>query len=284
MSEKRLGATCLCGEVSWRINAEPTPFAHCHCSVCRKAHGSAYATYMAANEVDLEWLSGESFVATYESSDGFHRRFCSQCGSVVPGIAADGHVFAPPGGALNDPGEVAKIHIFVDSMAPWHSITDALRQFPVFPKGHGPDSVTAAQYEINSEHPHGSCMCGAVAFEMIGPFSAARNCHCSRCRRARAATHAANAYAPIDSFRFVKGQSHVKLYKVPEARFFTQAFCDTCGSIVPRVYASRGVVTIPLGAFDGHPGITPQEHIFAGFKAEWHPITDSLPRHEAGPI
>ncbi len=284
MSEKRLEAQCLCGQASWRINTPPTPFAHCHCSVCRKAHGSAYATYMAAELDALEWLSGEDQVATFESSDGFKRRFCRACGSVVPGIAADGHVFAPPGGVTDDPGAAAKIHIFVASKAPWFTITDELRQFEVFPKGEGPSSITAGTFEVGSPQPHGSCMCGEVCFELTGPITAARFCHCSRCRRGRAATHAANAFAEQGSVRFLKGEEMIRTFKLPEAQFFAQAFCARCGSVAPRVDPSRGIAVIPFGAFDGDPGVAPAAHIFVGSKCPWHEITDDLPQYDAAPM
>ena len=283
MSEKRLQAQCLCGQIAWRINSPPTPFAHCHCSVCRKAHGSAFATYMAAENDALEWLAGEDQVATYESSDGFKRRFCRSCGSVVPGLAADGHVFAPPGGVADDPGTLAKIHIFVASKAPWFTITDELRQFDVFPKGDGPTDITAGTHEMASSAPHGSCMCGDVCFELTGPVTAARYCHCSRCRRGRSATHAANAFTDRQSVRFLKGGEKIREFKLPEARFFTQAFCERCGSIMPRIDPERGVAVIPFGAFDGDPGIRPSEHIFVGSKCPWHTISDHLPQHDAGP-
>ena len=72
-------------------------------------------------------------------------------------------------------------------------------------------------------------MCGAVEFHLTEPFTVVHNCHCSRCRRARAAAHATNGLAAMDAVRFVRGEEHLKSYKLPEARFFTQVFCDVCG-------------------------------------------------------
>ena len=37
------------------------------------------------------------------------------------------------------------------------------------------------------------------------------------------------------------------------------------------------------GSLDGDPGIRPAYHIFAGSKAPWHEITDSLPQHQEYP-
>jgi hypothetical protein len=36
----------------------------------------------------------------------------------------------------------------------------------------------------------GSCLCGAIAWELAGVPERMQTCHCSRCRRARSAAHA----------------------------------------------------------------------------------------------
>ena len=43
----------------------------------------------------------------------------------------------------------------------------------------------------------GSCLCGGVAFE-TGDQIELRNCHCSRCRKARGAAYAANLFVPAE--------------------------------------------------------------------------------------
>ena len=41
----------------------------------------------------------------------------------------------------------------------------------------------------------GSWLCGGVAFEFDNEIEL-RNCHCSRCRKARGAAYAANLFVP----------------------------------------------------------------------------------------
>jgi len=86
---------------------------------------------------------------------------------------------------------------------------------------------------------------------------------------------------PIDSFHFTRGEDQLAEWKVPDAQFFTQVFCRTCGSPMPRVDASRGFVVIAMGALDADPGVRPQNHIFVDSKAPWFEITDDLPQYEA---
>ena len=88
-----------------------------------------------------------------------------------------------------------------------------------------------------------------------------RNCHCSRCRKARGAAHATNAYLPLAQFHWTLGEDKVCRYKVPEARYFMQAFCGECGSPVPRTDTERAMAFVPAGSFDGDPGLRVAEHI-----------------------
>jgi hypothetical protein len=43
------------------------------------------------------------------------------------------------------------------------------------------------------------------------------------------------------------------------------------------------LVILPAGNLEGDPGIRPQMHMFAGSRASWFPITDTLPQYEGYP-
>src|SRR5206468_4227360 len=126
----------------------------------------------------------------------------------------------------------------------------------------------------------GSGLCGGVAYEIGGPVAGPiANCHCSRCRKARAAAHASNLFVQLPDFRWLRGEELVVSYKVPEAERFTQAFCRTCGAKVPHLNAARGRVVVPAGSLDDDPGAREELHIFVGSKAPWYEIADDLPQH-----
>jgi hypothetical protein len=107
------------------------------------------------------------------------------------------------------------------------------------------------------------------------------NCHCTRCRKARGAAHASNLFT--ESVRFTRGEDQLVTYKLPEARYFMQVFCRTCGSPMPRVDAGRGFAVVPMGALDDDPGARPEGHIFVGSMAPWYQIADGLPQWEETP-
>lgn len=80
MSHEYKGS-CLCGAVSFTVNSFSDKAAHCHCSMCRKFHGAAYATLVVVS--GLKWLSGEDCLKDFVASNGTVRTFCRECGSSI---------------------------------------------------------------------------------------------------------------------------------------------------------------------------------------------------------
>jgi hypothetical protein len=75
--------SCLCGKIQFEIQALLPDIANCHCSMCRKFHGAAYATYGTSTPENFKWLAGEDMIKTYVSSEKAERGFCSHCGSSI---------------------------------------------------------------------------------------------------------------------------------------------------------------------------------------------------------
>jgi len=102
----------------------------CHCSICRKANGSAFDAGGAVPSDDFRFTEGGDLIRSYESSPGTVRAFCSVCGSRAPGKSPDGKFYYVPAGLFDDDPDVKPArHIFVGSKAPWWEITDDLSQF-----------------------------------------------------------------------------------------------------------------------------------------------------------
>jgi len=126
--------SCLCGAVRFELAGSPQFINHCHCSMCRKVHGSAFGSLLHADGATFRWTSGEGGVRNYASSPGNVRAFCQVCGSNVPVLEdAGAHVIIPAGSLDDDPGVRPVVHIHVASKAPWFEITDDLPQFAAFP-------------------------------------------------------------------------------------------------------------------------------------------------------
>ena len=127
----------------------------------------------------------------------------------------------------------------------------------------------------------GVCLCGTVQYEFTEPFQTMMHCHCSMCRKHHGASFATFVAAPHSGFKWLAGEDAVVAYKSSEHG--VRSYCRHCGSVAPLLLPDAGFALAPAGNREGDPGIRPQAHIFAGFKAPWYTITDSLPQHEANP-
>ena len=277
--------SCLCGDITWQIDGDLIMMSNCHCSMCRKAGGSAYGAYIGVEGDSFHWLSGADKVRTYESSPGGHRPFCGRCGSIVPSKMRTGDaVFMPAGNMDGDLDRPLDSHIFAASRAPWYEIADDAQQFDGYPTGTGLEGVARAERKPPTPGAiGGSCLCGAVAYEFDATLERMGCCHCSRCRKSRSAPFSTQLFVAPDQFRWVAGQDSLTSYKVPESERFVVTFCRICASPMPTAFDEPPVVMVPAGSLDQDPGVRPQAHIFVASKASWYEIADDLPQFDGAP-
>ena len=74
----------------------------------------------------------------------------------------------------------------------------------------------------------GSCLCGAIAYTIRGPFRVVARCHCSMCQKVSGAEYAANATADRSGFALLRGEDRLKAYESSPGEF--REFCGDCGS------------------------------------------------------
>ncbi len=112
--------SCLCQGVKFEIHGKLGRSSHCHCSMCRKAHGAAFGSYAAAKAEQFRVVAGGTLIARYASSPGVTRTFCSRCGSTLQFLSATNPeiVDVALGTLDDDPGIRVERHIFVASKAP----------------------------------------------------------------------------------------------------------------------------------------------------------------------
>jgi hypothetical protein len=79
------------------------------------------------------------------------------------------------------------------------------------------------------------------------------------------------------ALKWLSGVEQVRVFKVPEAKRFTNSFCATCGSRLPRQAKDSDVVLIPAGSSDDEIPIKPQARIFSGSRTNWSCADDALP-------
>ena len=122
--------SCLCGSVRYEVRGPLGPATHCHCSMCRKAHGAAFGSYARVQRSEFVLLSGADDIASYQSSPEVTRTFCRRCGSTLQFIrATQPNTFSLALGTLDDdPGVRPSMHIHIESKVPWLDINDGIPQ------------------------------------------------------------------------------------------------------------------------------------------------------------
>lgn len=118
--------SCLCGQVHYAVS-HIAATSHCHCSMCRKTHGAAFATYASVRKEHHVFTVGAALVKTWRSSAQVTRSFCAACGS--PLLWHSEGEFAAwvsfPLAALDTPYlPPTQKHIHVASRVPWFPIAD----------------------------------------------------------------------------------------------------------------------------------------------------------------
>jgi len=122
---------CLCGAIRFEISAPIQHIVYCHCSQCRKAQGSAFATNGIVDASGFRLLSGADNLTGFESSPGQTKYFCKTCGSPILSrtVSKPDQVRVRLGTIDADIVERPEAHIFATSKANWETISGDLPQF-----------------------------------------------------------------------------------------------------------------------------------------------------------
>ena len=130
-----LSGECLCGGIRYQYSGPLGAVVHCHCSRCRRWHGSAFRTRVVARRDAFHWSAGEALLVRYESTPRTTKTFCRVCGSSLVTFYSERPdiIGLPLGGVVGDLGARPAFHIFVGSKAPWHEIRDDLPRYEELP-------------------------------------------------------------------------------------------------------------------------------------------------------
>jgi len=130
-----ISGRCECERVQYEVDGEIEDFSHCHCSQCRRLHGTAYATFAGISRNKFRYLSGETDIKVYASSESNDRIFCGECGSniLVDSRSEPETLYLCMGTVDGDPPLPRGYHAYVGSKAAWHEITDDLDQYETDP-------------------------------------------------------------------------------------------------------------------------------------------------------
>jgi hypothetical protein len=118
----------------------------------------------------------------------------------------------------------------------------------------------------------GSCLCGAVSFEVQGDLPGPDACHCGMCRK-----HSGHYFASTDVPRSavtIRGADQVTWY--PSSDRARRGFCSTCGSSLFWDPLFRDWIGLAMGAFDTPTDTHLAVHIFVADKGDYYDIGDGV--------
>lgn len=128
---------CVCGEVRYRLKAEPIVTHCCHCSWCQRETGSAFALNAVVETANVEVLAGQPELVHTPSASGKGQKIvrCPTCRialwSHYPG--AGPNLSFVRVGTLETPDAVPPdIHIYASSKQPWVTLPEGARSAPEF--------------------------------------------------------------------------------------------------------------------------------------------------------
>ena len=118
----------------------------------------------------------------------------------------------------------------------------------------------------------GSCLCGAVKFQVEGDLKAPDACHCSQCRR-QSGHYWASTNVPMSALT-IEGEDKLAWYQ--SSGKVRRGFCSTCGSFLFWDPLEHPVMAVAMGAFDKPTGTKLHVHIFVNDKGDYYDIADGL--------
>lgn len=124
----------------------------------------------------------------------------------------------------------------------------------------------------------GSCLCGALQFELLGRRLWVAHCHCQSCRRNSGSAVATFVGYKKEQLSYTRGER--KFYaSSPGVR---RGFCGDCGT--PMTYESDRCpeeVHLYVSTIESPEQYRPQVHVFFAERIPWMEVQDDLPRYEA---
>lgn len=114
----------------------------------------------------------------------------------------------------------------------------------------------------------GSCLCGAVKYEVHGPLRNVVACHCEQCRKQTGTYMSATAAKDAD-LKIVEDRG-LKWYRSSDTA--RRGFCAECGSVLFWKGEGRDYTAITAGSLDGASGLRLEGHIFCESAGDYYEI------------
>ena len=119
----------------------------------------------------------------------------------------------------------------------------------------------------------GSCLCGAVTFEVNQALPGPDACHCTQCRKFSG--HYFTSTDVPKTALTVRGEEHLTWYSTGKAR---RGFCKTCGSSLFWDPLERDWIGVAMGAFDTPTETRIHIHVHVSSQGDYYELSDGIPQ------
>jgi len=119
----------------------------------------------------------------------------------------------------------------------------------------------------------GSCLCGAVRFEVHGPLRPVIACHCAQCRKT-SGNYVAGTAARRADIKVLEDRG-LKWYRSSDRA--RRGFCAECGGNLFWALADAEHWSIMAGTLDPRTGLTVAMHICVADKSDYTVIPEGVP-------
>ncbi len=127
----------------------------------------------------------------------------------------------------------------------------------------------------------GSCLCGAISFEITKFEPPLGHCHCKMCQKFHGAAFSTFGEVKLENLHWTTGQQNLKSYTAPNRTI--RQFCSTCGSSLlfcSSYNLTSGTIELAISTLDDAKDLKPDAHIYTSSKAPWMTIEDGLPQYK----
>ena len=119
----------------------------------------------------------------------------------------------------------------------------------------------------------GSCLCGAVSFEVSGPLRGVVLCHCSMCRKTHGHIGAYSA-APKSALHLTESRG-LKWYA--SSSFARRGFCTECGASLFWERTSADTISFAAGTLDAPTGLATVRQLHVESAADYYRVDPAIP-------
>lgn len=123
-----VSGSCLCGDVTFAVVFPSKWVAHCHCTLCQRAHGAAFVTWVSVLDANCTVFDPAQSLRWYASTPVAERGFCARCGSTMFFRSAKwpGEIHITRANFSTDVDRLPQVHAFYDSHVDWFTVSDNL--------------------------------------------------------------------------------------------------------------------------------------------------------------